>query len=343
MSAITLRATDLSDLLEKTIPAHEPVLISGKPGVGKSGIVEQACQRAKADCVLMHPSISDPTDFKGMPWVSNGEANFLPFGELKTLINAKKLTACFFDDLGQAKDAVQAATMQLLHARRINGHEVSKHVVFIAATNRRQDRGGVQGILEPVKSRFITSVELEAHMDDWRPWAVNANVAAEVIAFLNFRPALLSDFKPTQDMTNSPSPRTWHAVSRLLSLGLSKRLQLPTICGAVGQGAGEEFVSFLRVWQDMVNPDLVLTSPDTAPIPKEPSALYALSTAIAQRVKSASMQRYCRYLERLTDDGKMEFAACSIKTAVAGNDSLTNTAAYIKMMSGPLGQVMIGQ
>ncbi len=75
-------------------------------------------------------------------------------------MTATKLTACFIDDLGQATPAVQAAAMQLILARTLNGHRVSDHVVFIAATNRRTDRAGVSGILEPVKSRFATLVEL---------------------------------------------------------------------------------------------------------------------------------------------------------------------------------------
>src|SRR5271166_284314 len=90
----TLRPSQLRALLAKTIPAHEPLLISGAPGVGKSDIVAQACAEANADCLIMHPVVSDPTDFKGLPWVSDGGATFLPFGELQTLINATSLTAC---------------------------------------------------------------------------------------------------------------------------------------------------------------------------------------------------------------------------------------------------------
>jgi hypothetical protein len=338
----SIRPSQLRALLARTLPAREPVLITGAPGIGKSDIVAQACTEANADCVIMHPVVSDPTDFKGLPWVTDGGATFLPFGELQTLINTKSLTACFLDDLGQATPAVQAAAMQLILARRVNGHKVSSHVVFLAATNRRSDRAGVQGILEPVKSRFTTIVELAPHLDDWCTWAASAGIAPEVIAFLRFRPALLSDFKPNADMTNSPSPRTWGAISRALALQLPRDLQVPTFEGAVGPAAALEFTAFLRIWADMVSPDVVLTAPDTAPIPTEPSALYAIATAIATRVQNASMTRYCRYLDRLIAASKAEFAACSMKTAIARDPKLANTPGYINAMSGPLGQLMIG-
>src|SRR5271156_3640100 len=149
-----VKPSQLLTLLSHTIPARMAGLICSGPGTGKSSIGEQACGEADADCIVMHPVVSDPTDFKGMPWVGDGGATFLPFGDLQKLVNATKLTACFIDDLGQATPAVQAAAMQLILARTINGHRVSGQVVFIAATNRRTDRAGVSGILEPVKSRF---------------------------------------------------------------------------------------------------------------------------------------------------------------------------------------------
>jgi len=54
---------------------------------------------------------------KGLPFVVNNNAEFLPFGNLRKLINADKLTVCFFDDLGQATPAVQSSAMQLILSR----------------------------------------------------------------------------------------------------------------------------------------------------------------------------------------------------------------------------------
>src|SRR3982074_3522327 len=148
------KPSELRDILAVMIPSHEPALIVGEPGIGKTDIIGQACKAASAQLITMHPVVSDPTDFKGMPWIDSDGAHFKPFGELMTLITANGLTWCFLDDLGQAPQAVQAAAMQLILARRINGHCVSNDVVFIAATNRRQDRAGVSGLLQPLKSPF---------------------------------------------------------------------------------------------------------------------------------------------------------------------------------------------
>ena len=57
-------------------------------------------------------------------------AYFLPYGELHEILHAQEETIFFLDDLGQATPAVQAACMQLILARRINGHIVSDKVTF---------------------------------------------------------------------------------------------------------------------------------------------------------------------------------------------------------------------
>ena len=141
------------------------ILIKGTPGIGKTDIVHQAAEKSNNKLIISHPVVSDPVDYKGMPAIitidKETRAEFLPFGDLQALIEAEGPTTFFMDDLGQAPPAVQAAAMQLLLARRINNHKVSDHVCFIAATNNKEDKAGVSGILEPVKSRFCSIIQLE--------------------------------------------------------------------------------------------------------------------------------------------------------------------------------------
>jgi MoxR-like ATPase len=149
-----MRPTQLSSLLAASFKHRQKVLINGMPGIGKSDIVAQAAADIQADLLISHPAVSDPTDYKGMPAVlPDGRAEFLPFGDLDKLIKANRPTINFLDDIGHAPPAVQAALMQLLLARRVNGHKISDHVVFCGATNDTKHMAGVAGMLEPVKFR----------------------------------------------------------------------------------------------------------------------------------------------------------------------------------------------
>jgi len=339
-----MRPAQLAALLARTIPARLPVLVTGAPGVGKSDVIAQAANQSGARLIVSHPVTSDPTDYKGLPFpaADKTRADFLPFGDLAELVDADVPTVFFLDDLGQAPASVQAAAMQLILARQINGHKVSEHVVFMAATNRRQDRAGVSGILEPVKSRFAAIVELAPTIEDWAQWAIGADVAPEVIAYLRFRPDNLQDFKPSADMTNSPSPRTWAQCARLVALHLPAELEYSAYAGAVGEGAAAEFLGFLRVYRDLPSIDSVLLSPSTAPIPANLSALYAISTALARKANPANIGRILTYAARMLADAKGEFAALLMRDAYQRDKSITFTPEFTAAACGPLGALITG-
>ena len=167
-------ASQLTELLTAYVPARLPVLITGRPGIGKSDIVEQVARATNHDLLISHPVVEDPTDSKGLPFPSpdGRTASHLPFGDLEWAVNSTSPLIWFLDDLGQASPAVQAAKMQLLLARRIGNHVLPDHVTFVAATNRRTDNAGVTGILDPVISRFATVVQLIPTIQDWSAWAV---------------------------------------------------------------------------------------------------------------------------------------------------------------------------
>jgi len=340
-----MKASQLSKLLSYCITAHLPVLITGAPGIGKSDIVAKAALDANADVILSHPAVADPTDAKGLPWVDSNDtssATFLPFGELARALKATKLTVWFLDDLGQAPPAVQASYMQLLLARRVNGHILPDCVTFVAATNRRTDRAGVSGILEPVKSRFASIVELTADIDEWSAWAFDHAIPAEMIAFLRFRPELLSKFEASADLTNSPMPRTWASAAKLFSLNMPKAIEFAAIAGAVGEGAATEFLAFVRLFKELPSIDGILIDPDAAKIPDQPATLYAVATALSMRANSTNFGRIAKYATRLMNSAKGEFAALILRDSIRRDPAIQQTTDFVKLVSSPLGSLISG-
>jgi hypothetical protein len=306
--------------------------------------VASAAAAAGADIIISHPVVSDPTDAKGLPWVGADKksATFLPFGEMKKALDADKLTVWFLDDLGQASPAVQASFMQLILARRVNGHELPHHIVFIAATNRRTDRAGVAGILEPVKSRFASIVQLEANLDDWCQWAIGKQLPVELIAFLRFKQGLLHDFNPSADLTNSPSPRTWANAAKLLALNLPADIELAALQGAVGEGPAAEFSAFLRMYRALPNLDGILLDPDNAKIPDQPNVLHAVSVGLASKANQANFGRVARYAERLEQAGHGEFAVLMLRDCLRRDMQVCNTPEFIRLASTELGRLITG-
>lgn len=341
-----MRIGDATQLLRAFIKARKPVLLTGAPGIGKTDVAELAATLEAHDLIVSHPVVSDPTDAKGLPWIApDGQsATFLPFGELHRAINADMPTVWLIDDIGQASPATQASFMQLLLARRINGHMLPEHVTFVAATNRRTDRAGVSGILEPVKSRFATIVEVETHIDDWSNWAMGKSIAPELIAFLRFRPDLLHQFTATQDLVNQPSPRTWSHVASIITFKLSPNVEFEALKGAVGEGPASEFLAFLRIYRSMPNLDAIILDPMKAVIPDDMSTLWAVSTGLAAKVNDTNFARIVQYAERLQQGKHGEFAALLIRDCVRRSPKLCNTTTFIKLTSSDsaFGRLIMG-
>ena len=323
-----MRPKELFELLKVTIKAGLPVLIKGAPGVGKTDVGKQATEAVGAGLYIFHPAVSDPCDYKGQPAVVKGKdgkmtAEFLPYGDLRALIEVTRPTVAFIDDLGQAPAVVQAAAMQLILGRRVNGHRISDEVVFIAATNRREDRAGVTGILEPVKSRFATIVELEVHVDDWCAWALRNNVPSELIAFIRFRPQLLMTGFATNDIVNHPCPRTVTFAGKLFSAGLRSHEALK---GAVGDGFASEFLGFVKVWESLPSLDGILLDPIAASVPTEPAAVFAVAVGLARLTTSQNAARVVKYAQRLPE----EFGVLCVRDALRVCPQTSNNREFIE-------------
>lgn len=328
-----MKPEQLSIALAGGIKHKFPILIKGAPGIGKTKLVEAAAEKAKANLIVMHPVVDDPVDYKGLPMGHPDEngtfvADFFPIGSLRQLVEASELTVCFLDDLGQAPPAVQAACMQLILARKINTVDVSPHVVFVGATNRKEDRAGVTGILEPVKSRFVTILELEPDLDQWIKWAYVNGIPAEMIAFLKFRPNMFHAFKATADITNTPCPRTVEHASWIMTCpDFTPDIQFEMLSGATGEGFASEIVAFLKVYKNLPDLDLALQHPDQVEIPTDPATLYAFTTGIAHKVNPkktvGGMFEIC---DRLTP----EFSILTVRTATLLKREIVDTTHFSK-------------
>lgn len=317
-----MKASEVSRRISILMQNRKPFLLTGSPGLGKTDCIVSAAADAGLRCIISHPVVADPTDYKGLPAVVDGGAHFLPFGDLQQLVTASTPTLFFCDDVGQAPMAVQAALMQLFLCRKVNGHHVSDHVTFAAATNRRTDKAGVGTFISPLLDRFDQVYQLEFDVNDWISWAFRAGMPEPLIGFARFRPSLISDFKsPKDDLTKSPTPRSVAKLGELIKIGLD---DFDTYASACGESFATEFAAFRKTRDSIPDIDGILRAPAAADMPTRPDVLYATSAALAFRVNAGNFAAILQYGDRMSP----EFRVMLVRDCLSKTKSLMSTKEF---------------
>jgi hypothetical protein len=318
-----MKPSGVASALRILVRARQAVFIWSGPGCGKSAVTRQVAAALNLPLHDVRALLLDPVDLRGLPFLaSDGRSkwavpDFLPQDGSGIL---------FLDELNAAPAMVQASCYQLILDRKLGEYTLPEGWSIVAAGNRDSDRAVTTRMPTPLRNRFV-HLEFEVDLQEWCEWAIQAGIRSEVVAFLRFRPALLSCFD--RDANAFPSTRSWEFVSRILdSLGAPSNLAVEheLIVGAVGTGAATEFSGFLRMFRELPDVDAILLDPQHAPAPEDPSAQYAVASALAQCASDTNFDRNCTYLNRLPT----EFRVLCVRDATLRDPALRSTGAYVK-------------
>lgn len=299
---------------------RQPVFLWGPPGVGKSQITAQAAASLGLDLIDVRAVLLDPVDLRGLPTVrTDGRAHWSP----PVFLPTEGRGVLFLDELNAAPPLVQAACYQLILDRRVGEYRLPDGWAVAGAGNREQDRAVTHRMPSALSNRLV-HLEIEPSLEDWANWAQGAGVRPEVVAFLRFRPALLHDFDPAAPTRAFASPRSWSFVSAILESAPCPEVEMDLYRGAVGDAAATEFAGFLRVWRELPDTEAVLSDPATAPVPREPAAVYAICEALARKAGEETMDALAGYASRLPP----EFGMLLMRDAVRHDASVVRTEAF---------------
>jgi hypothetical protein len=315
-----MKASAVANALRTLIAAHQPAFIWGGPGIGKSSIVAQLAASLNLALRDIRALLLDPVDLRGLPFVSqDGRSKWA----VPEFLPADGGGILFLDELNAAPGMVQAAFYQLVLDRKLGEYTLPGGWIIIAAGNRDSDRAHTTRMPTPLRNRFV-HLDFEVDTQEWSEWAIGAGIRPEVIAFIRFRPQLLSAFD--RDANAFPSPRSWEFVSRMLDSGPDASVEHEMFAGAVGTGAATEFSGFLKMFRELPNIDAILLNPGGEPVPESPAAQYAVASALAHRASDTNFDRISLYLDRLPT----EFRVLSVRDATLRDQKIKYTAGYTK-------------
>jgi MoxR-like ATPase len=289
------------DALAVAVSAGVPVVLWGSPGTGKTSVVRALAAALDWPVEVVIGSIREPADFAGLPVVHDGEVRMAPPGWARRLADAE-VGVLFLDELTTAPPAVQAAMLRIVLERVVGDLALPGGVRVVAAANPPEQAADGWDLAPPLANRLV-------HLD----WPVDARAVAsglavgfpspltvrprpveptrmlaaraQVAAFLTVRPTLVLQVPKIAALAGRgwPSPRSWETAATLLAaaetMAVSAEVRACLLTGAVGEGAGLEFLSWLAN-ADLPDPEQVLADPESFELPERSDRAFAVLTAV---------------------------------------------------------------
>lgn len=305
-----MRIKDATRFLKEAIKNGVPTYFQGPPGIGKSSIVWQAASAVfngeTTDSTVggrpdvqwyreFRGSVHDPVDLSGVPSVEKGVTQWNPPAWVPT----KGKGVLCVEELAQCAPAMQAGLMELLLDRRVGGRKIGEGWAVVATGNRAEDRAGAMKLLTTNASRLVI-IDLEPSVEDLCAWGAESGRLSPIIrAFLNYKPACMWSFDPSRQ--RNTDPRGWERASHVLTF-CPEDLKQQVLSGIVNDGPAAEFITFELLYKNLPDLDKVIAAPATSTVPSEPSVLFALATALAEKTKGAKKDRLAsimKYISRM--------------------------------------------
>lgn len=334
MTITTISMRDAKRMIIACYRANEPLFLLGKPGMGKTALVEDT---AKEDLGVGYiPNIlsqKDPVDVGGMhvPDMKTGILKHfvpedLPIEEPKKAPgfgNHEEKGILHYDEINVVSLLMQATAYGIINERRVGLHKLKKGWVPMASGNNVTDQSAAQRLSLALANRFNVQ-RVEPDLQSWLEQYGSAHVDTRGTAFLRFRPNLFHCMPTDRDDPRFPSARSWTKALKFIDEEPTFRQKL--IAGYVGDEPAREFEAFWRIMEKAITFDQIIANPKSAPVPpdQEPGLAYAVGGMIARLVDRKTIDPAMIYVNRMPVD----YQTAIVQDFTAREPGLKNTKAY---------------
>src|SRR6201997_3904781 len=142
-----------AEALGVAVAARVPVLLWGAPGTGKTSAIRAMAEAMNLPCETVIASIREPSDFAGLPVITDGTVHFAPPRWAQRLA-AAGTGILFLDELSTAPPAVQAALLRVVLERTVGDLTLPDDVAVVAAANPPEQAADGWDLSAPLANRL---------------------------------------------------------------------------------------------------------------------------------------------------------------------------------------------
>jgi MoxR-like ATPase len=218
-------------------------MLHGRPGVGKTQIVQQLAAQIGARLFDLRLTTIEPQDLRGLPYYDHTTRRTVWYRPEDLPDDPDHPAILFLDELTSASSYLQPTVFGLLQERRVGRHRLPDSVFIVAAGNTVED-GTVAYEMGTALSDRLVHMQIVAEPTDWLDnFAVPRGLHSAVIAFVRTRPDLLETTEAALHAGHAiaATPRSWERVSDILRAIPDRRQRNVMIAGTVGEAVAAEF------------------------------------------------------------------------------------------------------
>ena len=267
-------------------------MLHGRPGIGKTEIVQQLADRVGAHLFDLRLTTIEPQDLRGLPYYDHATQRTVWYRPEDLPDDPARPAILFLDELTAAAPSLQPTVYGLLQERRVGRHTLPDATFIVAAGNGVED-GAVAYEMGTALSDRLIHLNLRAEAADWLTrYAVPRGIHPAVIIFIRTRPDLL---ETTEDALRSGqmiacTPRSWARVSTILNAVPDRRLRDVMIAGTVGEAVAAEFILIANEIAATVQVSQMIEAGARPRVALYPATMYGMTALVYGLIAIADAQ-----------------------------------------------------
>lgn len=256
-----------------------PIALWGAPGISKSSRIKQIAKRLQLPIEAIFPSTMQPESVSGVliPDMKGGVNTHLIVPAFRNLLKVEQ-GILFIDELSCAPEEVQAALMNVVLERKVEGQSFARGIRIIAAGNPLSSASAGWELTAPNANRFCHLGFPLPEIGAWKKWLQGNQESLDVEGLSYFEALLKASWDSTFAKNTAlfttflerhgtlwhkmpdeddplrgsawPSPRTWYfalqAATTVQCLGFAKEVEDYLVQGCVGIEAFKDLETYHR-------------------------------------------------------------------------------------------------
>ena len=326
-----------------TVGRDVTVHLKGQPGIGKSSILKSLSKRFPDHTPVYIDCADLDLGDLAMPAMNHETKTTTFYPNERFAIHDNKPVIIMLDEITKASEPVKNMLLPVMLERRLGAVKFHPDSIVYSTGNLTTD--GVGDTMKAhAKNRLTAVVVRNPNDDEWINWAIDNQIAPEVVAWVKQFPHALACYtddsqkenmyiyNPRKQQEAFVSPRSLEKASFIVKnrTTLGEDTTLVALAGTLGESAARDMSAYFSLADGLPTKESIYNKPNEANLPNDPAARVILVMRELMTITEQHMDAWLTYLQRLPMEIQALFAvnimASSRKSVAATNKSFIDWA-----------------